>query len=187
MLRRRILWPTLSACLLIPWVSASGQFAELRPGARIRFRAPGEVAGRVTGTVLSHGADSLVVASPNLPPISVRMAQLSALEISHGKSHGRGALKGLAWAVPIGLGLGLLPIDDDPCSNTSPSCHPPSRGVIVGTMVLGSAIWGVGIGAIVGSEQWDSMTLPAKVGLVPPTFRHGPGLGATIAFGGPPR
>lgn len=161
----------LLACA--PTARASAQLAELQLGARVRVRAPGEVAGRLTGMVLSRSADSLTMSRPNATPLTLAIAKLSTVEISRGKSRSRGALKGIAWGAASGLGLGLTPITESTCTGGTSAvrgtCEPVSRGSFIWTMVVGSVTIGAGVGALVGSERWQGGLLPTRVAVVPPT------------------
>lgn len=179
---------TLRRCALIgiwlPHVAASAQLAEIRPGARVRIRAPGEIAGRLTGVVLTRSADSVTIAGSGQTPVAVALAKLSTLDISRGKSRSGGALKGVAWGAAVGLGFGaIVPIDAENCSGGLTRCKPISRGQFMQLMVLSSVVWGAGIGALIGSERWDSAVLPARVALFPPSRGQSSGLMLSWAVG----
>ena len=170
---------------LLPLATADAQpLSELAPGARVRIRAPGIVAGRYTGTVLSRTADTLVVASSAAASVRAPISSLTSVEVSRGKSRSRGALKGIAWGAPIGLGAGLLTaaaLSSDPDYG---GLDGVSKGEFVGQALVGGAIWGAIIGAIVGSERWDRYDLPARTSLLfPITPGGGARLGARVAVG----
>ena len=151
---------TLLACAA---PSARAQLAELQPGARVRIQAPGIVAGKYTGTVLSRSADTLVLGAPNAAPVRVPMDRISVAEISRGSSRMLGAGRGILWGVPIGLGLGVLAAvssdnpDDYYCSGL-PDCGETSGSYKAGLIVGGAGaglLWGAAIGALVGRERWE--------------------------------
>src|SRR4051812_17322840 len=100
---------TLSVAFLLV-VSLVGrthaQGTEVRPGVRLRITAPGVVADRMVGTLLSRSADTLVIGGPDIAPLSIPLNRVTALEISRGNSRSQGALRGVKWGVPIMLVLG---------------------------------------------------------------------------------
>ncbi len=95
--RRHSVWPALALLASVVATAAHAQLAELTAGTKVRVRAPSAVAGRVTGVVLSRGADSLMISRENATPVTLTLAALTSLEISRGNSHGRGAVKGALW------------------------------------------------------------------------------------------
>jgi hypothetical protein len=114
----------------LPLATVGAQpLSELAPGARVRIRAPGIVAGRYTGTVLSRTADTLVVASSAAAAARVPVSSLTSVEVSRGKSRSRGVLKGIAWGAPIGLAVGLLAaasLSSDPDYGGLEGCRRPN-------------------------------------------------------------
>ncbi len=175
----------------MPWASAASQLAELQPGVRVRVRAPGEIAGRLTGVVLSRSADSVTLNRPNAMPVTVAISKLSSIEISRGKSRRRGALTGAAWGTAIGLGLGLTPITDSTCTGGSMvvrgDCRPVSRASFVTTMLIGSVPVSAGIGALIGRERWEGGPVPTHVGILPPSRTRSAGLVLRWVATGPRR
>ncbi len=168
-------------CLLLPTSQVLSQMLELQPGARVRVRADGALAGRLTGIVIARSSDSLTLARSNLAPLTIPMSRLTAVEISRGKSHKAGAAKGLVIGVGVGLLLGLTPIPEADCR--AGVCDAQlSRAEFIGTMMVGSAGLGAGIGAITGSERWDRYLVPARVGLTAPSRTRGLGLTAQWAL-----
>ncbi|MFN2566738.1 MAG: hypothetical protein ABR499_17210, partial [Gemmatimonadaceae bacterium] len=109
---RRLRIVVAGLLVLLPFLpldaARAQQFSELAPGARVRIQAPGIVAGRYTGTVLSRTTDTLVVASSAAASARVPITALTSVEVSRGRSRSRGALKGIAWGGSIGLGIGLV-------------------------------------------------------------------------------
>jgi len=140
------------------------QLVELQPGMRIRVEAPGIIAGRLAGTVLSRTGDSLDLAAPNGVPMRIATARLTKIEVSRGKSRMEGAKRGLMWGVPILGGFSTL------IAVATPAC-PASRCGIDGEFPKGEfvmwgfisgAMYGAGIGALIGREKWDRYDLPAR-------------------------
>jgi len=134
---------------------------EIRSGSRVRLEAPGVVARRTVGNVISRTADTLTIAGFDSPPVAVPIAGITRLDVSRGDSRVAGALHGIKWGAPIGLGLGALMValadDCRTCSNQ------PSAGAAIADL----GIAGAGIGAIAGAiaqhEQWSPVTLSPRV------------------------
>ena len=162
----------LVACTAL---AAKAQFPEVQPGVRIRVVAPGAVAGRFKGTVLQRTADSLVVGAPNTMPLHIPIARITELEISRGKSRGKGALRGILWGAPIGAGAGLVSMSainscdvrypgtlNRPC--TDATSGDKARWVLLSTVSF--SLWGAGIGALIGREDWASYDIPQRTSLL---------------------
>lgn len=145
--------------------SARAQHSEIQPGARVRIAAPGIVAGRYVGTVLTRSADTLELGAPGTAPVKVPFARVTSIEVSRGSSRALGAARGVAWGAPIGLVVGVLAAagtDSDPyCFDTCSSGGSYKAGIIAAS-TLGGAIWGAGIGAIVGRERWERFDIAPR-------------------------
>lgn len=139
----------------LPLVAQSA--SELQPGTRVRVQAPGVVAGAYTGTVLAWRGDTLVLGSPASAPASVPVSRVTSLEVSRGTSRALGAISGLKWGTPIGLGLGLALL---PSINSCRTCNKGEASSAVILYGVSGAIWGAGIGALIGKERWDRFELP---------------------------
>ncbi|MFI5256499.1 MAG: hypothetical protein ACHQRK_04490 [Gemmatimonadales bacterium] len=139
-------------------LSAGAQLTELQPGARVRIQAPGIVAGRFAGTVLTRTADTLVIGAPNATPVRVPIDRISSAEVSRGSSRSLGAVRGIEWGAPIGLVLGVIAAagtDSDPyCFDTCSTSDSYKVGIVAASTVAG-VLWGAGIGALIGRERWD--------------------------------
>src|SRR5215468_10009003 len=99
---------------------ADAQLADLRPGARIRVRAPAIVTAQLEGTVIHRSDDAVTLTTARDGPILVPLATITAAEVSRGRGRGDGAVKGLTWGTGIGLVtgvLGAIVVDagSDPC------------------------------------------------------------------------
>lgn len=142
---------------------------EIRAGSRVRLDAPGIVGDHMVATVISRTSDTLTVASPNASPIAVPTSRITRLEVSRGDSRTAGALHGMKWGIPIGVGfgvLGLALIDDcETCGS------PPNRGAIIPAFAASGALYGAIIGALVQHEQWAPFALKPRVSLDPRTQR----------------
>ena len=169
-----------AACLAAP---AAAQLTEVQPGVRIRFEAPGVVAGKYEGTILARMPDTLVVGGPNMTPVRVPVARISHLEISRGTSRADGAIRGMYWGVPIMTALGAVVAVAATNDNSCRTCTPVTGeegAAFTALMALSGAAYGAGIGALVGRERWERFDVPALTSL---DIRGGRiGVGLAIAF-----
>jgi hypothetical protein len=173
--RRRAPWVHTMLLMLFA-TNASAQIAEVQPGARVRLRAPGIVAGRYTGVVLSRSADSVTVSRAAGQLVVVPFAAVSALEISRGKSRLKGAGKGALWGGgSMALLFASLPGSAKECRSTSSGtrCTNLSVGESMLIGATGGAFWGALIGALIGAERWEQAEMPAQVTLMPGTDGRG--------------
>lgn len=158
----------LSCALSLAPMLAQAQLAELRPGVRVRIRAPATVAGLLTATVVRSTADSVSFAASNAVVTTVPTAGLTSVEISRGKSHGKGAVRGLMWGVGVGAGLGLLVVlPKGYCEETYGTGSSCSKGQDFADIMLGSLVVGSAVGAVIGRERWERLSLPARLSVVP--------------------
>jgi hypothetical protein len=157
---------TFAAFLLLAFTAPAGAqqtspILGLRSGDRIRIDAPGEVQHHFVGTLLFPPSDTLLLASPNGPPVTVHPARITSLEVSRGRSGARGAFRGLIIGVPVGLLLGFVGGNEpeQQCYGC-PVKRRSGRDIAVGT-VAGAAT-GALIGGFVGRERWISVPLPGR-------------------------
>jgi hypothetical protein len=150
-------------------VPAHAQFKELDPGTRVRLQAPSAVAGKLIGVVIARSRDSLTVSRSNAMPVTLPVSALTSLEVSRGKSHGRGAAKGALWGGGVFAVLGLvLPMDDCPNGTSSDTCSTEgSRAEGVLWAATSGAMAGALVGGIVGAERWERAELPLQLGVRP--------------------
>jgi hypothetical protein len=187
--RRMHAWlcASLSAVLLaLSPTDLVAQFAEVQPGARVRLRAPGVVAGRYTGVVLSRSADSMTVSRAAGSAVVVPMRAVTSLELSRGKSRAVGAGKGALWGGgSMGLLFAALPGSVKECQRTTSGtrCTNVSVGEAMLVGAAGGAVWGALIGALIGAERWERAELPVRVVLMPGL--DGRGVQAMIRVGMP--
>jgi hypothetical protein len=152
----------LATCVLSSTLLRA-QTDELQPGVRVRITAPGIVAGRYVGTVLSRSGDTVMVGSPTAQPLAIPSSRIVSLEIRRGKSRGDGALRGIKWGIPIGLALGAVTVGFADCTDCS-----NDAGQALGWIALNGvsgAIWGAGIGALIGRERWERFDLPRRAAI----------------------
>jgi hypothetical protein len=147
---------------------------EIRAGSRVRLDAPGYVADRTVALVVGRTEDTLTVAGPNAPSIAVPVSRIAHLEVSRGDSRSAGAIHGMKWGVPIGLGFGALAtVLSDNCKTCT---EQPNRAALIPAFTGAGAFWGAIIGAVVGHEQWAPLALSPRTSFDTGTQR------ATLAF-----
>lgn len=155
--RPRFALRTLSATMAIVLAVDAGAQAplpELPPGTRVRVRVPRLSANEMTGNLWFSGRDTLILGRRG-GTLHIPRADLTKLEISQGRSHLVGALKGTMWGAllgPVTLGtIGLLiDLSSEPAEGQIVGAT--AAGVVVGTLLVVPA--GAIIGAIRGSERW---------------------------------
>ncbi len=167
----------LAALVLLLPHCVVAQVGELQPGARIRLSAPGLVANDYVGVLLQRVGDTLVVAGTNLAQVRVPTSMVEHLDVSRGKSRTEGAIAGMKWGVPIMTAFGILigtSIENVDCRTCTTTDN--DRASIVGLFALSGAMYGAGIGALIGKEDWEELDLGVKTGLVTDGRRIGLGL-----------
>jgi hypothetical protein len=172
--------PTVVAALAINCLASHPLIAqtparldEMQPGARVRVTAPGIVAGRYVGTVLSRSADTLTVGRANERPVAVPTARLTSLEVSGGRSRKLGAIRGALWGAPVGTVIAILEhTEREYCG--SPGCALQNDYVLVrrppnALEVAWGAFAGAGMGALIGAwigrEAWTRSDLAPRVAI----------------------
>ena len=150
--------PTLIIALLAVARPLHAQLTEAQPGARVRLEAPGILAGGYEGTILARTADSIRVGGPNSQPLTLPIDRLTSFEVSRGTSRSLGAKTGVVWGSAVGLILALVALPSirscDYCSDM-----PGDQTSFVLYMTSSGALWGAGIGALIGRERWERFDL----------------------------
>src|SRR3954468_19676290 len=85
---------------------SSSSLPHFTPGTRLRIDAPGVVAPRFVGTLLLPATDSLLLAAPDGPPITIRPAQITSLEVSRGRSRLVSGAIGMLLVGSVGFAVG---------------------------------------------------------------------------------
>jgi hypothetical protein len=134
---------------------------EIRAGSRVRLDAPGIVAKPLVATVISQTRDTLKVASQDVATVAVPLDRITRLEVSRGDSRSAGAIHGMKWGLPIGIGSGVLLVAlSDDCKTCT---NQPSAGGAIGTAAAMGAGLGAIIGAVVQHERWAPLALTPHV------------------------
>ena len=164
-----LLFATALLPMLARPLTAQGSvaLAEVQPGARVRVEAPGIVAGKYVGTVLTRSADTITLGNPSGALVALPLGAIRSLEISRGKSRSAGAVRGMLWGAPIGAALGIFGIATaDECT----ACYESvGDAEALAAFTVAGLLWGAGIGAILGRERWERFDLPVRA-----AFRAGP-------------
>jgi hypothetical protein len=172
----RVVLAILVALALGDTVAAAQALPQLHSGMRVRIRAPTVVDGQLTGKIASRTAEALVVTDERRGEFTVPFAALSELNVSRGKSHSAGALKGAMWGAGLGLGVGLMFAavpNSDRHSQSGYGLGPPTaeEGILLG--FGGGLVIGFSLGGLAGSERWDGVHVPASIAVVPVGRRLG--------------
>ncbi len=148
-------------------------------GSRVRVQA-GSLRKAVDGTVVEMD-DRILIVSQDRRPVRVTRNDITRLEVSTGR---RGqARKGLAIGAAIGAAAFAAIPREEYCADYGPEDSCPSRAGMIGTGVLGGALWGVLIGHFVKTERWSPVALDrAQVRVAPSRARGGVGLAVSVAW-----
>ncbi len=165
-LRPLLLALLLPAALAVGPRASDAQLAELRPGARVRVRAPSVLAGRPEAYIAARSGDSLTLVVPNQSPYVVPLAAITSAEVSRGKSRSRGAIKGVIWGGGIGVALGLFSLGSEE-EDCQVDCVREEPGVWMVTSLGSGVLLGAVIGAFVGAERWERLHLTPQVAADP--------------------
>ena len=174
-------------CLAIAAPSANAQLAPLvalQPGTRVRVQAPVVLAGSLEATVTARARDTVTLTTSGGVAVPVPLAAITAVDVSRGRSHGDGAVKGLAWGAGAGLVVGVVSAivydaRSDECG-AEPCNNDLSPGEVAAGGLISGAVLGAGIGAIMGVEHWERLTIPTYVAVRP--TRTGVVLTLTMPF-----
>jgi hypothetical protein len=144
--------------------AAAAQMIDVQPGAKVRVSAPGIVAGQVEGLITSRTADSIVLLTSKSMQYRIALGSVSMLSVSQGKSRLKGAAKGSLWGAGIMLVFSAA-VSGDPDMRRGEYANSPPVSVpaFIALETVGGAMIGAGIGAIVGSERWNSYEIPSRV------------------------
>jgi len=172
----------LASLLVLPGEAQSQESPAKNPlmvGTRVRILAPTVVQGRIEGMVLEVDEQSVVVSNDDRAPLKVARRAITQLEVSRGRH--RQALKGMLIGAAIGAAvLAVSPGCYAGCSFNSSSGSDRAQGSALG--LLGGALWGVGIGALVKADRWSVVPLEQVRVSVGPTRGRGIALSLSVRF-----
>jgi hypothetical protein len=94
--------------------------------------------------------------------MTIPIDRLTSFEVSRGTSRSLGAKRGVVWGSAVGLIIAAVALPSlqncDYCSNTSGDLTS-----FVLYMTASSALYGAGIGALIGRERWEKFDLPPRL------------------------
>jgi hypothetical protein len=153
-------------------------------GDRVRVTVPTEVSGRIVGTLMQMGADTLVLAvKGRAEPLALPLASVTKFEVVRSQQNEvhRGALIGLFGGAALGGLIGAATtakgnenlisprLFNEPCSLETTGCR-VLRGVVVGAGV--GLLVGAAVGLAVKTYQWEEVSI-GGLRVTPFSFRHG--------------
>ena len=169
---------TLLLCAVLAigsFKSVAAQEAPVSPGDRVRvwtaIDARGNPVGRPTvGTLSLWTADSVVVDTGKNGGVTIPRSMVTRVDQSLGRrSRGRSALRGAGFGLLIGgVGgafSGLISGDDEP----GWFAFTAEEKALIGGIAfggMGTVLGGV-IGALAPTDQWEQISLPARLGVTP--------------------
>jgi hypothetical protein len=175
----RFVGSALLLALLAPVAQAQDGDASATPlvGSRIRFSADGLSGPPVQGRILAEDGEAWTIEVDGKLPLRVQRDAIRELEVSTGRR--RQWRKGLLVGAAVGAVMLAVVGDDTPECRDQGQCY--TRGHMAGVGVLGGAVWGLGIGALVRSDQWSRVSGDGVRVSLQPT--RGRGVQAALSIG----
>ncbi|HEX6737454.1 MAG TPA: hypothetical protein VF310_04175 [Vicinamibacteria bacterium] len=172
---------SLAVALFMAGTAAQAQDAGLSAtpmvGSRIRFSADGLAGPMVQGQILAEDAETWTVVINGQMPLRVRRDAIRRLDISTARP--RQWRRGLIVGAAVGAAMfAIIGDESDECRDLG-DCY--NRAEMTGAGALGGALWGLGIGALVRSDQWARVSNDGLRLSVAPT--PGRGVKAALSIG----
>lgn len=136
------------------------QLQFLETGTRVRIYAPQVEDEKLVGHVHVLSSDSVFLTRGRRPGVSIPLDAVEGVEISAGRDRLRGALYGAAGGTLV-VG-GLIALANSEAANPT---HAATFALQLG--VLGGALPGAAIGALIGVEEWETFTPAPQVSIAP--------------------
>jgi hypothetical protein len=159
----RVILPV--AALFVSAEAARGQTDPIGEGAKVRISVPGSKT--VTGLVKSRTADSTTIFVEGYGGTRRFLnSDITELKVSQGRTRMEGVKKGALWGGGIGAvfaGLQLLQGN----RNNDYEYNYASDGEIATSFLIGGLLWGVGIGAFVKAEHWETVPVHPHFAISP--------------------
>ena len=135
----------------------SGAISRLpQAGARIRLTAPGVAPGRVVGNLIAVDETFMTVLQEGSLSLHIRLDAITSFEVSTSRDRGwkKGGAIGAGFGALLGLGMhkpgeGGCNLDDYLCASDPGSTR--------ASLVVLSALYGAGIGALRKSDHWTAI------------------------------
>ncbi len=137
----------------------------LTPGLRVRLESE-NVRGRITGRILETTERGLRLMTDNGVPVRVPFEAITGLEASFTRR--RHTREGLVVGLALGALAGALAEVDEYACDFEDSTAFCSRGEAIAGGIGGGALLGAGIGALVRTDRWQTVSLErVRVSLTP--------------------
>jgi hypothetical protein len=120
-------------------------------GSKVRIEAPAVLAGRFVGTVKEIDDQSVLIEVADQPAIRVPRQAITQLDVSDGRR--RQFLQGAM--IGAGIGAVLFAIEARAYSGAGVG----GMSAVAGQAMVGGAIWGVGIGALIKKDHWIAVPM----------------------------
>ena len=147
----------------IPPTAANAQAREagIPAGARVRVSTPALSQRAVTGRYDGLEGDSLsLMLAPPGSLLRIPVSEVTRLELSDGRSRGRGAAVGALIGFGAGVAGGFLCLALCPTAPGSGANLAPVGGLFLG-LVVGVPVGGVLGGTVFAPERWRPIPVPA--------------------------
>ena len=155
----RLLLPALLVALSAQLAQA--QDVTLREGSRVSIETRSRQ--RTVGIVKSFDMDSVrLFTGESGATLSVARSDVTEIQVSHGRSAARGAIRGAMWGAGVMGVLGAIfvaAVESDDTYTVTDS----DRAVFLANSIVGGALWGAGIGAFVKSERWERISMRPRI------------------------
>jgi len=174
----------LFICLSATSAAVAAQAPTIPPGTRVRIET--RERGTFDGTLMSQTSDSFFVAGPGALRTLVASESVTRLRVSEGRSHARGAVRGMKIGAAVGGGGMALVIGAAFIGSTAKDKYNgESLGMAVGLVASGALVgvmYGAGIGALFAVERWTTVySNPLRVSFRPAPS-GAPGVGVSVRF-----
>jgi hypothetical protein len=148
-----------------PAVKPGGSQLGPLPGTRVRLRLDSP-AVRITGVVTRETADSLFVSSERMEQLQLSRQRVTALDVSEGVDHRKGAVRGVVGTIGVAAGIGaIVCVAHEGCGTEWGAKPGPGARLVWGSLLGGlagtvlSPVGGV-IGWNIGVERWSPWRRP---------------------------
>lgn len=151
--------------------NTQAQDVTLREGSRVSIETRSRQ--RAVGVVKSFDSDSVrLFTGENGATLSVARNDVTGIQVSHGRSAARGAIRGAMWGAGVSGVIGAIFVAAVESDNTY-TVTDSDRAVFMANSIVGGALWGAGIGAFVKSERWERVSMRPRVTSSPSGVRLG--------------
>jgi hypothetical protein len=175
------------ACASLFAPSASAQGTNAVAGSRVRVSGAG--LERLTGTIVSLAADTLVLRTSSGQTVATPLTAGTRVDVSTGlhRHPWKGAGYGMLGGAALGAAIGAVAFHESQCDPTNTYCLNSGRQESAGEGAIILSTLGVFIGAAAGSimrtEGWRRVSLAeSHLGLATPTSHGRAELGLALSY-----